>query len=133
MKKNIFKGVKVDTQSFFNRDGSINIFPQVVGRRRIVVSDKTRVTQKGRIVTKEDGTSEFQPYARNSGSRYSRLWEEVFGVLKMSKTRLVMHISVPLDEDDPISWMESVADMLMPSHTDSQVVEAIEDAIRKLK
>lgn len=131
--KKIFTGSSVDTKTYFNTDGSIDIFPQAEGsRRKKVTNNGSQVVQKGRTVTCADGKSRFVPYKSGTGQRYTELWTERYGRLKMSKTRLVLKVSVPLDIDDPIGEIECIADMLKPNNTDSHVIERIKEAISKL-
>ncbi len=127
------ENINMETQTVFMAGGNINIYPCDFERGQHIVADGNVAKQKGLMVTNSDGTSHFRAYRSGSGSRYTRLWGEPYGELKMSRTRLVMKISIPLNIDDPIGWMEHEAEMLKPNNTDGRVVDDIYYAISQIK
>lgn len=135
MENNIFvDNVNMETKTIFMKNGNINIYPRDYNRRkRVVAGGKSTASQKGRMVTESDGTSHFKRYRHNTGSRYQQLWRERYGMLKMSKTRLVLSISVPLDMDDPMGELSWEAEQMKPENTDYNVIVEIKKAIKTLK
>lgn len=133
-KKQVFvDNVNMETQTVFMTDGNINIYPCDFEYGQHIVSGGDRVAQKGRMVTNDDGTSHFRAYRQNSGSRYTTLWVERYGRLKMSRTRLVMTISVPLGMVGAMDELSLEAEHMKPENTDRNVIREIEEAIVNLK
>ena len=78
-----------------------------------------RVSQKGRMVTEEDGTSRFRPYRAGSGTRYKQLMQTTHGELKSTMENVIVRLVLPkrltteemvrvlLEETDVMAeWME---------------------------
>lgn len=125
--------VCMETQTVYRENGQVETYPCDFERGQHIVHGATCVSQKGRMKTNDDGTSSFRPYRKNTGSRYRKLWEQPYGCLKMSKTKLVLNVCVPLDKADAIQQLEDDAEMLKPMHTSKKVLREIENAIRELK
>ena len=96
--KNVFiETVKIDTQTVYHENGIISVTPAVYedGRHQVVAGGKTTVTQKGKLVTEDDGRSKFLPYAAGSGSRYSRVFKTRHGSVKQSQSNIIFSINFP--------------------------------------
>ena len=62
--KNVFiETVKIDTQTVYHENGIVSVTPAVYedGRHQVVAGGKTSVSQKGKLVTEDDGRSKFLP------------------------------------------------------------------------
>ena len=82
-KKNVFiENLQMETQTVFNQNGNINIYPCGFEMGQHIVSDGNCASQKGRMVTEDDGTSHFRAYAKDSGSRYNTLFRTAHGEVK---------------------------------------------------
>jgi hypothetical protein len=53
------------------------------------------VSQKGRMVTLDDGTSSFRPYASDSGHRYKTLFRTPHGEVKETKKSIIFQFRFP--------------------------------------
>lgn len=96
MTKNIFvETIKMETQTVFHNNGSINIFPCDFELGQHIVRGGRVVSQKGRMTTDDDGRSKFMPYAQNSGSRYTHLFATAHGVVKESQSSVVFTLRFP--------------------------------------
>ena len=96
--KNVFiDTVKIDTQTVYHENGIVSVTPAVYedGRHQVVAGGKTTVTQKGKLVTEDDGRSKFLPYAAGSGSRYSRVFKTRHGSVKQSQSNIIFSINFP--------------------------------------
>ena len=96
--KNVFiETVKIDTQTVYPENGIVSVTPAVYedGRHQVVAGGKTTVTQKGKLVTEDDGRSKFLPYAAGSGSRYSRVFKTRHGSVKQSQSNIIFSINFP--------------------------------------
>ena len=96
--KNVFiETVKIDTQTVYHENGSVSVTPAVYedGRHQVVAGGKTSVSQKGKLVTEDDGRSKFLPYAAGSGSRYSRVFKTRHGSVKQSQSNIIFSINFP--------------------------------------
>ena len=96
--KNVFiETVKIDTQTVYHENGIISVTPAVYedGRHQVVAGGKTSVSQKGKLVTEDDGRSKFLPYAAGSGSRYSRVFKTRHGSVKQSQSNIIFSINFP--------------------------------------
>ena len=81
--KNVFiENLQMETQTVFNQNGNINIYPCGFEMGQHIVSDGNCASQKGRMVTEDDGTSHFRAYAKDSGSRYNTLFRTAHGEVK---------------------------------------------------
>lgn len=126
-KTNIFVDtVNMETQTVFHNNGEINIYPCEFELGQEILASGWAATQKGRMITRTDGNSTFLPYAKDSGSRYDELWVNPYSVLKMSKGRLVLTVSVPLEINDPYGELSSWAMSCTRGYTSSQVERRIE-------
>ena len=95
-KQNIFfENINMDTQTVFHTSGDINIFPCDFERGQQIVASGTRASQKGRMITEEDGTSYFKHYRHNSGSRYDRLFTTAHGDIKESASTVIFTLRFP--------------------------------------
>ena len=96
--RNVFiETVKIDTQTVYHENGIVSVTPAVYedGRHQVVAGGKTTVTQKGKLVTEDDGRSKFLPYAAGSGSRYSRVFKTRHGSVKQSQSNIIFSINFP--------------------------------------
>ena len=87
MKKqnNVFTDtISIETRTLFCQNGSVNIYPCPFEENHNIVADGDVASQKGRMVTLDDGTSRFLPYAVDSGSRYHTLFLSPHGEVKES-------------------------------------------------
>ena len=60
--KNVFiETVKIDTQTVYHENGIVSVTPTVYedGKHQVVAGGKTSVSQKGKLVTEDDGRSKF--------------------------------------------------------------------------
>lgn len=96
MKKNIFvESINMETQTVFNANGSINIYPCDFELGQHIVSGGNLASQKGRMTTDDDGRSHFHPYAVGTGSRYMRLFDTDHGGLKTSEKNVIVRLVFP--------------------------------------
>ena len=96
--KNVFiETVKIDTQTVYHENGIVSVTPAVYedGKHQVVAGGKTSVSQKGKLVTEDDGRSKFLPYAAGSGSRYSRVFKARHGSVKQSQSNIIFSINFP--------------------------------------
>lgn len=93
---NIFvENINMETQTVFLANGDINIYPCEFEQGQQIVPGGTSVSQKGRMITHDDGTSIFKHYRTNSGSRYNILFETPHGKIKESASSVVCEIRFP--------------------------------------
>ena len=95
--RNVFiETIKIDTQTVYHENGSVSVTPAVYedGKHQ-VVAGKTMVSQKGKLITDDDGRSKFLPYAAGSGSRYSRVFKTRHGTVKQSQSNIIFSINFP--------------------------------------
>lgn len=96
MEQNIFVDtIKMDTQTVFHNNGSINIYPCEYEQGQQIVIEGTVASQKGRMTTDYEGRSKFMPYAENSGSRYTRLFATRHGEVKASNSNVIFTLRFP--------------------------------------
>ena len=96
--RNVFiETIKIDTQTVYRENGSVSVTPAVYedGKHQVVAGGKTSVSQKGKLVTEDDGRSKFLPYAAGSGSRYSRVFKTRHGSVKQSQSNIIFSINFP--------------------------------------
>ena len=96
--RNVFiETIKIDTQTVYHENGSVSVTPAVYedGKHQVVAGGKTSVTQKGKLITDDDGRSKFLPYAAGSGSRYSRVFKTRHGTVKQSQSNIIFSINFP--------------------------------------
>ena len=131
--KKVFDGkIQMETQTVFESNGNITIHPCEFELGQQITANSKQVNQRGRMKTEADGTSHFHPYVTGSPSKYSQLWGDPYSVLKMSKTRLVLVVNVPLDLPDPYEELSTWATSCLKGNTDGQVEERINEASRNL-
>ena len=96
MNKDIFiDTIKMDTQTVFHNNGSINIYPCHFELGQQIVNGTLMASQKGRMTTDDEGRSKFMPYAENSGSRYTRLFTTAHGDVKASMSSVIFTLRFP--------------------------------------
>ena len=94
--KNIFvENLNMETQTVFHTSGDINIYPCDFERGQQIVAGGTRASQKGRMITEDDGTSYFKHYRHNSGSRYNHLFTTAHGDIKESESTVIFTLRFP--------------------------------------
>ena len=94
--QNVFiENLQMETQTVFNQNGNINIYPCVFEAGQHIVSGGERVSQKGRMVTDESGTSHFTPYAKDSGRRYTTLFRTAHGEVKETLEHVIFQLRFP--------------------------------------
>ena len=96
--KNVFiQTTKMDTQTVYHENGGISITPAVYefGKHQIVAGGKMSTIQKGKMISNDDGTSRFLPYAAGGGSRYSRVFKTRHGTVKQSQSNIIFSINFP--------------------------------------
>lgn len=95
-RQNVFiDNVSIETQTIYAQNGNINIYPcSFVENPHLVLQGDT-ASQKGRMVTDDDGTSCFRPYAVNSGSRYNTLLRTTHGEVKETKLDYIFSLRFP--------------------------------------
>ncbi len=87
--------IKIETQTIFSENGKINIYPCAFEEKRNIVADGDRASQRGRMVTDDDGTSCFHPYAVGSGRRYKVIHQSDYGTVKETKTDYIFQLRFP--------------------------------------
>ena len=87
----------MDTQTVFHENGGVTITPAEYeyGRHHIVAGGMMSVTQKGKLITNDDGSSKFLPYVGGGGSRYTRIFKTRHGTVKQSKANIIFSINMP--------------------------------------
>ena len=96
--RNVFiQTTKMDTQTVYHENGIVSVTPAVYedGKHQVVAGGKTSVSQKGKLVTEDDGRRKFLPYAAGSGSRYSRVFKTRHGSVKQSQSNIIFSINFP--------------------------------------
>lgn len=94
--QNVFvENINMETQTVFHASGDINIYPCDFERGQQIVARGTHVSQKGRMITEDDGTSHFKHYRHNSGSRYNRLFTTPHGDIKESESTVIFTLRFP--------------------------------------
>lgn len=94
-KKVFIDNIRIETQTVYNENGSINIFPCAFEENHFIVADGDRASQKGRMETHNDGTSHFRPYAVGSGSRYNMLHISSYGEVKETSKHIIFVLRFP--------------------------------------
>lgn len=95
-RNNIFVDtVNIDTQTTYAENGKINIYRCAYEDNPHLVLHGDRVSQKGRMVTQDDGTSCFRPYAVDSGSRYNMLFRTAHGTVKETMNDIIIQLRFP--------------------------------------
>lgn len=97
-KKNLVfvENSKMETQTVFLANGNINIYPcNFELGHHIVAGGKDTVSQKGRMVTEDDGTSHFRAYRKDSGARYAMLMQTEHGEMKTTQGQVKICFNFP--------------------------------------
>ena len=94
MKKNkvFIENLHMETQTEFQMNGDIYIYPCGFELGQHIVSGADCASQKGRMVTEDDGTSHFRAYAKNSGSRYRTIFHTAHGEVKETKRSVIFQL-----------------------------------------
>ena len=93
---NVFvDNVNIDTQTTYSENGKININRCPYEENPHLVLNGDRVSQKGRMVTQDDGTACFRPYAHDSGSRYNTLYRTAHGTVKETQNDVIFQLRFP--------------------------------------
>lgn len=87
--------IRIETQTMYCENGEINIYPCSFEVNPMMVVDGEYASQKGRMVTFNDGTSKFHPYAVDSGSRYKTIYCSAHGSLRETKNDVVFQLRFP--------------------------------------
>ena len=96
--RNVFiETIKIDTQTVYHENGSVSVTPAVYedGQNQVLAGGKTSVSQKGKLITDDDGRSKFLPYTAGGGSRYSRVFKTRHGSVKQSQSNIIFSINFP--------------------------------------
>lgn len=95
-RKSVFiDNIKIETQTIYAENGNINIFPCSFEENHNIVVNGDKASQKGRMVTEDDGTSHFHAYAVDSGSRYNTLFRTAHGMVKETKGDYIFTLRFP--------------------------------------
>ena len=96
-KQQVFiSNLQMETQTVFTENGNINIYPCSFEQgQHIVAGGMSEAIQKGRMVTDDDGTSRFTPYAKDSGSRYRQLFRTAHGEVKETLGSVIFQLRFP--------------------------------------
>lgn len=95
-KKQIFiDNTRMNTQTVYTENGNINIYPCSFELGQHIVLKGNTASQRGRMVTEDDGTSHFKPYAEGSGSRYNTLFETAHGMVKETLNDVIFQLRFP--------------------------------------
>ena len=87
--------IQLETQTVFFENGSIHTSPCAFEENPNIIPNTDRVSQKGRMVTLDDGTSSFHPYASDSGHRYKTLFRTPHGEVKETKKSIIFQFRFP--------------------------------------
>ena len=90
--KVFIENLQMETQTVFTENGNINIYPCGFEAGQHIVSGGDCASQKGRMVTQDDGTSHFRAYAKGSGSRYNTLFRTAHGVVKETQENVIFQL-----------------------------------------
>ena len=89
----------METQTIFFANGDINISPCGFELGQHIVHGGTLASQKGRMVTEDDGTSHFRAYAKGSGSRYRTLFRTAHGEVRETQQSIIFQLRFPKKMD----------------------------------
>ena len=93
--KVFIENLQMETQTVFTENGNINIYPCTFELGQHIVSGGDSASQKGRMVTEDDGTSHFRAYAKDSGSRYNTLFRTAHGEVKETLETVIFQLRFP--------------------------------------
>lgn len=95
-RENVFTdSIRLETQTVYNTNGNINIYPCSFEENHYLVVHGDSAKQKGCMVTRDDGTSHFYPYAVDSGSRYRILFRSAYGEVKETRRQIIFVLRFP--------------------------------------
>ena len=95
-KQNVFiENLQMETQTVFYQNGDIKIYPCDFELGQQIVSGGDHASQKGRMVTDDNGTSHFRAYAKDSGSRYKTLFLTAHGEVKETMGAVIFQLRFP--------------------------------------
>ena len=95
MKKVFFENTEMETQTVFYENGHIIITPCSFELGQNIVSGKAIVSQVGRMVTEDNGTSHFRPFEKGTGSRYRKLFSTPHGEVKETNGQVIVQFRFP--------------------------------------
>ena len=97
MQQKVFiDNLQMETQTVFTENGNINIYPCGFEQgQHIVAGGMSKASQKGRMVTSDDGTSRFTPYAQDSGARYTTVFRTAHGEVKETHGSVIFQLRFP--------------------------------------
>ena len=95
MKKVFLENTEMETQTVFYENGHIIITPCSFELGQNIVSGKTIVSQVGRMVTEDNGTSHFRPFEKGTGSRYRKLYSTPHGEVKETNDQVIFQLRFP--------------------------------------
>ena len=95
VQKVFVENLQMETQTVFAENGCINIYPCAFEQGQHIVSGGSEASQKGRMVTVDDGSSRFTPYAKDSGSRYRQLFRTAHGEVKETLGSVIFQMRFP--------------------------------------
>ena len=92
--------IQMETETVFEPGGSIHIYPCGFELGQLILAGgKGKVSQKGRMVTADNGTSHFRPYRSLGAPRYTPLLSTEHGEMKASQCHVVVRLALPLKMD----------------------------------
>ena len=94
--QNVFiENLQMETQTVFYQNGDIKIYPCDFELGQQIVCGGDKASQKGRMVTDDNGTSHFRAYAKDSGSRYKTLFLTAHGEVKETMGAVIFQLRFP--------------------------------------
>ena len=96
MSKKVFiDNIEMETQTVFYLNGNIIITPCEFELGQNIVSGKAIVSQVGRMVTEDNGTSHFRPFETGTGRRYKSLFHTPHGEVKETNDQVIFQLRFP--------------------------------------
>lgn len=96
MSKKVFiDNIEMETQTVFYLNGNIIITPCEFELGKHIISGATVLSQKGRMVTEDNGTSHFRPFETGTGSRYKSLFHTPHGEVKETNDQVIVQFRFP--------------------------------------
>lgn len=96
MAKQVFiDNIEMETQTVFYLNGNIIITPCEFELGKHIISGATVLSQKGRMVTEDNGTSHFRPFETGTGSRYKSLFHTPHGEVKETNDQVIFQLRFP--------------------------------------
>lgn len=98
MSRQVFANdIEIRTITKFEKNGVMKITP-LIQDPDFNPCDCKWVLQRGRMMTADNGYSQFLPYAQNTGSRYEKLMKTLHGEVKKSQSTMVFTLYFPLNK-----------------------------------